>query len=95
MVWPVVIAAMLGVFCGTWLRLLPFTFIILIGALGSVFSMWIGGLGTGWVLLELFAVLTALQAGYLLGLIGQVRPATPPVEGRKLALSEVPRTTGI
>ncbi len=71
LVWPIVVAAILGLFCGAWVPLLLFTFIAFVGTLGSALSMWLAGLEPGWTVLALFAVMTALQAGYLIGLIGR------------------------
>lgn len=84
LIWPIVAAAIFGAFCGTWVRLLPFTFVVLAGVLGSAFSMWISGLRLEWILLELFAFITALEGGYLIGLASQGDSAKPPRDGQRI-----------
>ncbi|WP_413988296.1 hypothetical protein ACMDCR_20000 [Labrys okinawensis] len=92
-VWPVLMAAILGVFCGLWAPLLLFILLIFGVALGSVVSMSIAGFGIGWLLLELFAVLTALEFGYLIGLFLRIERAEPTVSGRQRPVRPVPEAT--
>jgi hypothetical protein len=92
-VWPVVMAAILGIFCGLWAPLLLFVFLIFGVALGSTVSMGIAGLGIGWLLLELFAVLTALEFGYLIGLFLRIERAEPTVSEWQPPVRAMPEAT--
>lgn len=92
-VWPVIMAAILGIFCGLWAPLLLFVILVFGVALGSTVSMGIAGFGLGWLFLELFAVLTALEFGYLIGLFLRIERPEPTVSGWQPPGRTVPEAT--
>lgn len=67
---PVVISVTLGILCGTWISVLPFSIIAFIGALGSSIAIWISGYGIGYALIDFIGVAVSLQAGYVVGILG-------------------------
>ncbi len=92
MIWPIFVIAMLGIFCGAWVPLLPFSVAILIGAVEGMYSMWVGGLGPGWILLELFLAVTALEAGYLIGLISREHLMGIRLDNRRVQVRAIAKT---
>jgi predicted signal transduction protein with EAL and GGDEF domain len=93
LVWPIVLAVMLGLFCSMWARLPAFMVIVFVGAVGSMFSMWMAGRPATFILLGLPVVLTALEGGYLLGLLAQSRLTDPPRENWRAVPVKFPETT--
>jgi hypothetical protein len=87
----VVLATVLGGFCGLWVPLVLFLSIVVLAAAGSALSMAAAGLGVPEIELQLLAVITLLEAGYLGGLLarsGMARPSNPDWKAAKTAVSE-------
>ncbi len=69
-IWPVVISMTLGMLCGAWIPLFHFVIVALVEAVGSAVIISLSGYGIVATLLDVAAVVTALQFGYVLGILG-------------------------
>jgi hypothetical protein len=69
-IWPVVISMTLGALCGVWIPLFNFVIVALIETVGTTVVIWLSGYGILATLLDVVAVATALQFGYVLGILG-------------------------
>ncbi|MDT3379378.1 hypothetical protein ACETRX_07180 [Labrys portucalensis] len=68
-IWPVIVAMVLGVVCGTFVPVLAFTIIALIASIGSALIIWMAGFGLGTALIDMVAIAIALQVGYVFGIL--------------------------
>jgi hypothetical protein len=91
LIWPVVLAVVLGIFCSAWVRVLPFTLIVFAGIAGSVISLWASNFGAGWMLLYVLMVVVALEGGYFFGLVSKANRTNPPHVELNGAGAELPK----
>ncbi len=69
-IWPVVISMTLGALCGAWIPVFHFAIVALVEVIGSSVIVWLSGYGLLATFLDAVAVGTALQFGYVLGILG-------------------------
>ncbi len=83
-IWPVVISMTLGALCGAWIPVFHFVIVALVEAIGSAVVIWLSGHGIITALLDLVVVGTALQCGYVLGIVGSfaLSQLWPKTDGR-------------
>ena len=69
-IWPVVISMTLGVICGFWIPVLHFVIVAVVETFGSAVLVWLSSHDATMTVVSLLAVGTALQFGYVFGIVG-------------------------